>query len=125
VSGRIVREVLDYAPEALSETERWVLVVIAEDANDRDRIARYCSAEVVAVRTRRAVGTVRNALATLTAKGLVRPLLVARKGKVQHYEIARLSAAHRFITYTDNGSTHRPDKRRKSVTPRNDTHAPS
>jgi hypothetical protein len=116
MSGRIVREVLDYAPECLTDSERWVLVALAEDANDRDRIARYSGTEVLARRTRRAEGTVRNVLADLTAKGLIRPLLQAHRGRVQHYQLARLDAAHRFVTYAENGSTHRPDKRRKATT---------
>jgi RIO-like serine/threonine protein kinase len=116
VSGRIVGEVLDHAPD-LPETEWRVLIALAEDANDRDRIARYSSAERLSERARRAEGSVRNALAKLTAKGLIQPLLKAHRGKVQHYQIARLAAAHRFVTYADQGSTHRPDKRRKASPP--------
>ena len=114
MSGRIVGEVLDHAPESLSETERWVLVAIAESARDRDRIARYgTDVETLARRTRRTPGTVRNALSSLTGKGLIKPLLAARRGIVQHYQVAKLEQHHRFVTYDDAGSTHRPDKRRK------------
>ena len=117
MSGRIVGEVLDYAPESLSETERWVLVAIAEAARDSDRTARYeTDVETLARRTRRTPGTVRNALSTLTSKGLIKPLLAARRGIVQHYQVAKLEQHHRFVTYTDNGSTHRPDKRSRKAT---------
>jgi Fe2+ or Zn2+ uptake regulation protein len=114
VSGRIVGEVLDYAPESLSESERWVLVAIAEAARDSDRIARYeTDVDTLARRSKRSPGTVRNALSSLTSKGLIKPLLAARRGLVQHYQVAKLEQHHRFITYNDVGSTHRPDKRRK------------
>ena len=116
MSGRIVGEVLDYAPEDITESERWVLVAIAEAARDADRIARYeTDVDTLSRRTQRTPGTVRNCLSTLTAKGLIKPLLAARRGIVQHYQVAKLEQHHRFVTYTDNGSTHRPDKRRKAA----------
>lgn len=115
MSGRIVGEVLDHAPEDLTESERWVLVAIAEAARDKDRIARYeTDVETLARRTQRSPGTVRNCLSSLTSKGLIKPLLAAHRGKVQHYQVAKLEQHHRFITYQDAGSTHRPDKRRKA-----------
>lgn len=121
MSGRIVRDVLDHAPN-LPDTEWRVLITLAEDANERDRTARYCSVTTIANRTRRAEGTVRNALSQLTARGLIRPLLKAHRGKVQHYEVARFETAHRFVTYAQNGShpevTH---SHTESLTPDNDT----
>lgn len=122
----MVGEVLDYAPESLSESERWVLVAVAEAARDKDRVARYeTDVETLARRTQRSPGTVRNSLSSLTAKGLIKPLLAARRGLVQHYQVAKLEQHHRFVTYQDAGSTHRPDKRRKSVTAGNDTNGPA
>jgi predicted transcriptional regulator len=103
VSGRIVGEVLDHAPD-LPETEWRVLIALAEDANDRDRIARYSSTERLSERVRRARGSVHNALSNLAAKGIIRPLLKAHRGRIQHYEIARLSADHRFVTYDPKAS---------------------
>lgn len=142
MSGKLVQEVLDCAPEELSETERWVLVVLAEDARDKDRVARYATVDVIASRARRAPGTVRNALSSLEGRGLIRGLLQARRGVSQHYQLAKLSSHHRFSSWTDHGSTKRPDKRTRaarrgqlrviesdpdpgpnSVTPGNDTNA--
>lgn len=103
MSGRIVKDVLEHAPD-LPDTEWRVLIVLAEDARDSDRIARYCAVATIAERARRAPGSVQNALGRLTARGLIKPLLKAHRGRVQHYEIARLSTAHRFVTYTPEAS---------------------
>lgn len=102
MSGRLVGEVLDHAPHDLTDTERWVLVALAEAARDKDRIAKYgTSTEKLAARARRAPGTVRNTVAVLVDRGLIRTLLKAHRGKVQHYEIARLAEGHRFTTPED------------------------
>lgn len=111
MSGRIVGEVLEYAPESLTDTERWVLVAIAEDARDRTRVSEYSTVDALARRTRRAPGTVRNALSSLANKGLIKPLRKAREGVSQHYEVAKLEQHHRFVTYVELGETLRPDKR--------------
>lgn len=115
MSGRIVGEVLEHAPEALTDTERWVLVAIAEDARDRTRISEYSSVEALARRTRRAPGSVRNALSSLANKGLIKPLIKAREGKSQHYEVAKLERHHRFVTYDAEGETLRPEKRTRTA----------
>lgn len=104
MSGRIVEDVLEHAPD-LPDTEWRVLIVLARDARDTDRIARYCSVELIARQARRAPGTVQNALSKLAGRGLIKPLLRAHRGRVQHYEIARLDASHRIITYNHESLT--------------------
>lgn len=104
MSGRLVGEVLDYAPADLTPAETLVLVALAEAAKDRDRTARFqCSVDVLATRTRLSSGTVRNALSHLTRRGLIRPLIkgVSRGGRHQEYELARLETRHRFATHRD------------------------
>lgn len=99
MSGRIVGEVLDNAPEDLTNAELLVLVAIAEDARDRDRLAAYSDAESLVRRSRQKPGTVRNALSTLVARGLVIPQKdrVHRGGKHQEYKVPRLEHHHRTV----------------------------
>ena len=101
MSGRLVGEVLDHAPNDLTPAELLVLVALANDARDHDRISRYkSSVDVLAYRTRLSPGGVRNVLSKLVTRGLIRPLLgnVHRGGKHQEYELAKLSQNHRFAT---------------------------
>lgn len=97
MSGRIVGEVLDHAPEDLTTAELLVLIAIGEDARDRDRRANYSDLETLVTRTRLKPGTVRNALSALSARGLVIPQLerVHRGGKHQEYVVAKLGRGHR------------------------------
>ena len=101
MSGRLVGEVLDHAPADLTPADMLVLVALANDARDHDRIARFkSSVDVLAHRTRLSTGTVRNTLSRLVARGLIRPMIktVHKGGKHQEYEIAKLSQSHRFAT---------------------------
>lgn len=97
MSGRIVGEVLDNAPEDLRPAEYLTLIVLAEDARDRDRHAMYSDLTSLVRRTRLAPGTVRNALAELARRGLVQPQRdnVHRGGHHQTYILAKLHTEHR------------------------------
>lgn len=96
MSGRLVGEVLDHAPADLRPAERLVLVALADVAHSRDRTARYrCSILAIADRCCLGVGTVRNALAELVRRGLVKPTLVVARGRHQEYQLAHLGPAHR------------------------------
>lgn len=97
MSGRIVGEVFDNAPEDLTSAELLVLLAIGEDARDRDRIAPYSDVESLVRRTRLKPGTVRNALSALARRALIVPQKqrVHRGGDHQEYAVARLTHAHR------------------------------
>lgn len=106
MSGRLVGEVLDHAPEDLTVAERFVYAALAEAARDKDRIARYkCSSADLAHRTGLKEGTVRNALTELAGRGLIRRLIAKTHkgagGKHQEYELCKLGAHHRFTTIRD------------------------
>jgi DNA-binding MarR family transcriptional regulator len=95
VSGRIVREVLDYAPEDLTPAEMLVFVALAEVARDRSR--QVCEpAERIAARARVTVGSVNKATSQLVRRGLlVRGVEHARIGLTQRYTIVELRPEHR------------------------------
>jgi hypothetical protein len=96
VSGRLVGEVLKYAPYDLTPTELLVLIALAESAHDRDRIARYhASAEHLANLIRSpSPASIRNVLARLTARALIVPLIEkCHRGVAQQYEITHMSEA--------------------------------
>lgn len=96
MSGRLVGEVLDYAPTDLTPLQRLVLVCIAEDARERDRTARYTTSLTdLEKRTCAARGSVKNALGELTRRGLIKPLHRAQIGTVQHYRLTELYEHHR------------------------------
>lgn len=97
MSGRIVGEVFDNAPEDLRPAELLVLLAIAEDARDRDRLARYSDLESLTRRTRLKPGTIRNALSELAHRALIVPIHdgVHRGGRHQEYKVATLRAEHR------------------------------
>lgn len=106
MSGRLVGEVMDYAPVDLTVAERFVYVALAEAARDRDRIARYnCSNADLARRTGLNEGTVRNACTELAKRGLIKRLVdkphKGAGGKHQEYELCKLDAHHRFTTVRD------------------------
>lgn len=100
MSGRIVGEVLDHAPEDLTQAELLTLVAVAEDARDKDRVSTYSDVETLVRRTRLKPGTVRNALSNLCRRALLEPLVgrVQRGGKHQEYKVARLTRDHRNAT---------------------------
>lgn len=99
MSGRIVGEVLDNAPEDLTNAELLVLIAIAEDARDRDRLAAYSDTESLVRRSRQKPGTVRNAVSSLTHRGLIVPQRdrVHRGGKHQEYKVTQLGHHHRAV----------------------------
>lgn len=97
MSGRIVGEVLDHAPEDLTILELAVLVALAEVANDRTRLATYkTSAEQIAHRVRSTPSSVKSALFRLRHRGLIVGLHdKPRRGLAQEYSIPKLHEATR------------------------------
>jgi hypothetical protein len=99
MSGRLVKDVLQYAPTDLTDKERLVLIALAEDARDRDRIARFIKLEHIADYARISTGTARNILSRLTNRALIQPTIShANKGRRQQYRIALLTPSHRDAT---------------------------
>lgn len=105
MSGRIVGEVLDHAPEDLTTAELLVLIAIGEDARDRDRRANFSDLETLVTRTRLKPGTVRNALSTLAGRALIVPQLerVHRGGAHQEYVVSKLNHGHRAALHIVDG----------------------
>ncbi len=97
MSGRIVGEVLHHAPDDLPSLDFKVLICLAEDAHDKDRIAaNECSAEVLAYKARSTPASVRQALKRLKDRGLIRPVHSrVFTGKQQNWIVSRLSSYHR------------------------------
>lgn len=97
MSGRIVGEVLDHAPDDLRPLDFRVLICLAEDAFDSDRTARRrCSADELAYRARSTPGSVRHALKRLADRALIRPVHAkVGPGKQQNWVITPLSSYHR------------------------------
>ena len=101
MSGRIVGQILDNAPTDLRHAEFLTLIALGEDARERDRTARGCDVETLVRRTRLKPGTVRNALAELTHRGLIKPLhtrIGRGTGKHQQYVLTELHEGHREAT---------------------------
>jgi hypothetical protein len=92
MSGRIVGEVLDNAPEDLTILELAVLVALAEVAHDKTRLATYkTSAEQIAHRIRSTPSSVKSALFRLRHRGLIVGLHdKPRKGLAQEYRIPKM-----------------------------------
>lgn len=97
MSGRIVGEVMDYAPEDLTDSQFLTLLALAESARDNTRITHTNTAQI-ARRARRSPGTVRNAIVELTRRALIAPQGKARRGHAQDYRIHPLEAHHRAAT---------------------------
>lgn len=97
MSGRMVAEVLDNAPEDLTQLELVVLVALAETARESDRTARYnASADALADRARSTPSSVRNVLGRLKERGLIIPVHAKpRKGKSQEWTIPKMTPATR------------------------------
>lgn len=97
MSGRIVGEVLDYAPVDLRPLDLLVLIALAEAAHDKDRTAiKNSSAEALAYRVRSTPASVRNALGRLRQRAIIRPVHAkVGPGKSQHWTITQLSDYHR------------------------------
>jgi hypothetical protein len=117
MSGRIVGEVLDHAPEDLRGAEFLTLLAIAEDASDKDRRARFSDLENLTRRTRQSPGTIRNALSTLARRGLIIPIHRARPGTHQEYLVAELYEHHRHTTVSRPDDTNGTPTSHPPVTP--------
>lgn len=106
MSGRIVGDVLNHAPDDLTTAELLVLVAIGEDARERDRVAKFSDLESLVRRTRLKPGTIRNALSVLARRGLIVPLKahVRRGGHHQEYQVAKLDNDHRNATHREDAS---------------------
>lgn len=92
MSGRLVGEVLKYAPYDLRLLDRFVLVALAEAARDEDRTARqHVTQDDLADKLQSTPGSVRNALHRLAQRGLIQPVyLQPRKGLAQNWRISKL-----------------------------------
>lgn len=97
MSGKLVGDVLRYAPADLTVAERFVLVALAESARDADRTSRT-NVRAIAEGTGLAQGTVKNALSELRARLLIVPQGIAHRGHAQDYRLAQLHAYHRATT---------------------------
>jgi len=97
VSGKLVGDVLRYAPADLTVAERFVLVALAESAHDNDRTSRT-NVAAISTGTGLAVGTIRNALSQLASRVLIVRCGVARRGHAQDYRLTQLHAHHRAST---------------------------
>jgi DNA-binding MarR family transcriptional regulator len=98
MSGRIASEVQENAPEDLTQAELAVLVTLALDARERDRLARFSDVETLVRLTRLKPGTVKNALSELTRRALIKPGAPAYRGRHQEYRITELYPHHRVTT---------------------------
>ena len=96
MSGRIVGNVLDHAPDDLRPAEFLTLIALAEDARERDRLARFSDLHTLVRRTRLGPGTIRNALSELVRRGLIKPTKGrVRTGTHQEYVLTELLEGHR------------------------------
>lgn len=102
MSGRIVGEILDNAPEDLTRLQLQVLIALAESARDTTRVATHKTTKVaLAYRCRTTPDTVKNALRALRERGLITPTNGhAHKGKAQHWHVTKLTADHRRAVMT-------------------------
>ena len=123
MSGKIVSEVLRYAPEDLTIAQRFVLVALAESARDQGPAARVSRTNTteIARQTGIAAGTVRNALSELARRGLIRPQhehkKVGRGRLAQDYRIHQLEAHHRAVAAPPKASLPSDTFNPNSVTP--------
>lgn len=103
MSGRLVGEVLKYAPYELRLLDRFVLVALAEAANDRDRIARYgVTQEELSDKLQATEGSIRNALSRLRHWGLIVPLYdKPRRGLAQNWRIPKMHEGTRKASLPD------------------------
>ena len=110
MSGRLVGEVLRYAPIDLTLLERFVLTCIAEAAHENDRIARDgVRVEDLADKLQVHPRTIRTAIKELTDRRGLLIKLVGKpsKGHSQNYRIPRMTDATRTATH-QRGAPARP-----------------
>lgn len=110
MSGRIVGEILDNAPQDLTQLELLVLVAIGEEAREKDRTARYnTSAEAIAHRVRSTPATVRNVLGRLRHRALIIPVHEkVYRGLAQQYVLPKYAEHHRRATLNGTPQRHPP-----------------
>lgn len=107
MSGKLVRQALDYLPEDLTHVQVLVYITLAESARDKAangipaRLARFhVTVDEIAHKVRAKPGTVKNALGALARRGLiVRQIDHAHEGTAQNYELPPLGAHHRTATH--------------------------
>lgn len=101
MSGRLVGEVLRYAPLDLTLLDRFVLVALAERAHDKDRTARHrADAGNIATALASTEPSVRNALGRLRKRGLIVPLIEkCHRGTAQHYYLPPMHEGTRKATH--------------------------
>lgn len=101
MSGRIVGEVLDHAPDDLTQLELLVLVALAESATDKARKATYkTSCEQIAERIRSTPNSVKSALFNLRKRGLIIGIHdKPRRGLAQEYTLTKLTESTRSATW--------------------------
>ena len=101
MSDRIVKEVLEWAPVDLKPLELLVLVSLAEEAREGDRLARFnTSADKLADRVRSTPASVRNTLGRLRQRGLIVPVHEkAHRGLAQQYTITKMNGHTRRATW--------------------------
>lgn len=97
MSGRLVAEVLDFAPDDLTQLQTLVLVALAESARDSDRTARFkASNRALADRARSTPGTIDNTLKQLKDRGLIVPVHAkVHRGQSQEWTIPKMTEATR------------------------------
>lgn len=97
MSGKLVGEVLKYAPHDLTQLEMLVLVSLAESARDTTRQATYdTSCEQIADRVRSTPSSVKSALFSLRHRGLIVGLHEKpRRGLAQEYRIVKMTETTR------------------------------
>lgn len=92
MSGRIVGEVLKYAPADLTPLQKLVLVALAESAREDDRTARYgTSCDALADVCNSTPGAMKQTLYTLRHRGLIVGLNKPRRGLTQHYRLTPMN----------------------------------
>lgn len=99
MSGRIVREILENAPQDLTPGQLLVLIALAEDAHDTNRLARWSDVGTLSLLTRLRPGTIRNALAELASRALIKPTItVVTRKRHQVWFVCELDTHHREAT---------------------------
>ena len=95
MSGRLVGEVLNYAPRDLTHLELLCLVSLAESARDTTRTATYeTSCEQIADRIASTPASVKSALYSLRHRGLIVGIHEKpRRGLAQEYRIPKMTEA--------------------------------
>lgn len=101
MSGKLVEEVLEYAPADLRPAELMVYLVLAENARDKTRRASIVDLDI-ARKARVSLSSVYKAQTVLRARGLIRSVHPTgerrRNGWTQAYILTTLAPHHRNAT---------------------------